>query len=167
MIDSMHIKDSMNIFSSRHSELKKINRSLGFTLIELLVVISIMAILMAMTAVSYTTAQQKGRDAKRRVDISSIQKGFEQYFAENAQYDSASGCGNMGGDSTHFPAGLPSDPKNSSPYTYSYRCSTTAYCVCARLEASGTGNSTAAASSTTCSFSSSGTLNYYCVSNLQ
>lgn len=139
----------------------------GFTLIELLVVISIMSILMALAAVSYTTAQQKGRDAKRRADMSAIQKGFEQYFASSGIYDSVSGCTTMGASTTQFPAGLPTDPRNSSPYTYSYRCSTSAYCACARLEASGTGNSTAAAASTTCSFASSGSTNYFCVSNLQ
>ena len=138
----------------------------GFTLIELLVVISIMAILMAMAAVSFTTAQQKGRDAKRRADMTSIQKGFEQYFATNSSYDAVSGCTTMGGSTTYFPSGLPRDPRNTSPYTYSYSCSATAYCVCARLEATGTGNSTAAASSTTCSFSSSSP-NFFCVTNLQ
>lgn len=139
----------------------------GFTLIELLVVISIMAILMALAAVSFTTAQQKGRDARRRADMEGIQKGFEQYYATNSSYDAVSGCTTMGGSTTYFPAGLPRDPRNTSPYTYSYTCSATAYCVCSRLEATGTGNSTAASSSTTCSFSSSGSLNYFCVSNLQ
>jgi len=139
----------------------------GFSLIELLVVISIMAILMALGAVTFSTAQQKGRDAKRRADISAVQKGFEQYFAENATYDSNTSCTTMGGDTAFFPAGLPRDPRNSSPYTYSYRCGSTAYCVCSRIEADGTGNSTAAASSTTCSFATSGSLNYFCISNLQ
>lgn len=146
--------------------MKKMYRS-GFTLIELLVVISIMAILMALAAVSYTTANQKGRDAKRRGDISSIQKGFEQYFATNNTYDAVAGCTTMGASTSHFPAGLPKDPKNTSPYTYTYTCSATAYCVCARLEAAGSGNSTAASSAVTCSFASSGSTNYFCVTNLQ
>ncbi len=139
----------------------------GFSLIELLVVISIMAILMSLAAISYTTANQRGRDAKRRADIESMQKGFEQYFAQNSTYDAVAGCTTMGASTTQFPAGLPRDPKNASPYTYSFQCSTTAYCVCARLEATGSGNSTAAASSTTCSFASSGSTNYFCATNLQ
>lgn len=146
---------------------KKLFNKLGFSLIELLVVISIMAILMALGAVTFSTAQQKGRDAKRRADMAAIQKGFEQYFAQNATYDTNSGCTTMGNDTSFFPAGLPRDPRNTSPYTYSFRCSATAYCACARIEADGTGNSTSAASSTTCSFASSGNLNYACVSNLQ
>lgn len=135
--------------------------SQGFSLIELLVVISIMALLMALAAVSFSSAQRKGRDAKRRADMQAIQKGFEQYFADNNTY---AACNTMGGSVTYFPAGLPSDPSPSQSYSSS--CSVSAYCYCARLE-SGTGNSTAAAASTTCSFASSGTRNYFCVSNLQ
>ncbi|MEO8581861.1 MAG: prepilin-type N-terminal cleavage/methylation domain-containing protein [Patescibacteria group bacterium] len=139
----------------------------GFTLIELLVVISIMSILMSLAAVSYTTAQQKGRDAKRRADMTSIQKGFEEYFASNNTYDAVAGCTTMGGSTAQFPAGLPRDPKNVSPYTYSYRCSASAYCACAHLESTNSGNSTAASSAVTCSFASSGATNWFCISNLQ
>lgn len=139
----------------------------GFSLIELLVVISIMSILMALAAISYTTAQQRGRDAKRRSDMAGIQKGFEQYFAENNTYDSVAGCTTMGASTTQFPAGLPVDPKNDATYSYSYRCSASAYCACARLEKTNSGNSTAAASAVTCSFASAGATNYFCVTNLQ
>jgi prepilin-type N-terminal cleavage/methylation domain-containing protein len=148
--------------------IKKVSRlSQGFSLIELLVVISIMSILMALAAVSYTTAQQRGRDARRRSDMANIQKGFEQYFAQNNTYDSVAGCTTIGASATHFPAGLPSDPRNISPHVYTFQCSSTAYCVCARLESTNAGNSIAPATAVTCSFSSSGSTNYFCVSNLQ
>lgn len=153
------LRDSFNAQLYRTSQ--------GFSLIELLVVISIMSILMALAAISYSTAQQRGRDARRRGDMSAIQKGFEEYFAANNTYDSAASCTTMGAATSIFPAGLPSDPRNVAPNTYSFRCSATAYCVCARLEATNAGNSTAAASSTTCSFASSGATSYYCVTNLQ
>lgn len=58
----------------------------GFTLIELLVVISIIAILTAVVIVSYTNIQQKGRDGKRKADITLIQQGLELYFQNVGHY---------------------------------------------------------------------------------
>lgn len=58
----------------------------GFTLIELLVVISIIAILMAVATVSYTNAQQKGRDNKRKSDLKAIQQALEVYYQQNGKY---------------------------------------------------------------------------------
>lgn len=130
----------------------------GFTLLELLVVISIIGILLALGAVAYSTAQQKGRDAKRRGDIKALQSGFEQYYAGN---DNAYGtCANMQADTSIFPGGAPSDPR---PDFYSYTCTadTTAntYCVCAELETGG-GNATA----NNCAV---GAGDYFCLTNLQ
>ena len=99
--------------------------------------------------------------------MEAVQKGFEQYYAQNSSYDAVNGCTTMGGSTTYFPAGLPRDPRNSSPYTYSFYCTASAYCACARLEGTSTGNSTGAASTSSCSFATSGALNYHCVSNMQ
>jgi prepilin-type N-terminal cleavage/methylation domain-containing protein len=136
----------------------------GFSLVELLVVISLMAILMALASVSFTAAQRRARDAKRRADISAVQKGFEQYFAQTGTY---AACATMGGSTTYFPSGLPTDPRNDATagYVYTSSCNASAYCYCALLELTGSGNANSQASSTTCSFASGG--NYYCVSNLQ
>ncbi|NTU73704.1 type II secretion system protein [Candidatus Roizmanbacteria bacterium] len=53
----------------------------GFTLMELLVVIGIIAILVALGTVSYSTAQKKSRDSKRKSDLKTIQNALEQYYA--------------------------------------------------------------------------------------
>ena len=50
----------------------------GFTLLELLVVIGIISILVALGTASYSTAQKKARDAKRKGDVRSIINAFEQ-----------------------------------------------------------------------------------------
>ena len=52
----------------------------GFTLLEILVVIGIIAVLAGMGAVSYSTAQKKARDAKRKVDLGAIKNAMEQYY---------------------------------------------------------------------------------------
>ena len=59
---------------------------LGFTLIELLVVIAIIGILIAAATVSYTKAQQKARDNRRKSDLKSVQQALELYFQQNGSY---------------------------------------------------------------------------------
>src|SRR3989344_2766478 len=61
---------------------------LGFTLIELLVVIAIIGILIAAATVSYTKAQQKARDNRRKSDLKSVQQALELYFQQNGKYPS-------------------------------------------------------------------------------
>ncbi|MGB9883476.1 MAG: type II secretion system protein [Microgenomates group bacterium] len=53
----------------------------AFTLLELLVVIGIIAILVALGTTSYSTAQKKSRDAKRKSDLKAIQNALEQYYS--------------------------------------------------------------------------------------
>lgn len=53
----------------------------AFTLLEMLVVVGIIAILVSMGIASYSTAQRKARDAKRRSDLTSIRNAFEQYYS--------------------------------------------------------------------------------------
>jgi prepilin-type N-terminal cleavage/methylation domain-containing protein len=62
--------------------IKNMNRNIkGFTLLELLVVIGIISILVTMGFSSYSTAQKKARDAKRKGDMKAIQNSLEQYYA--------------------------------------------------------------------------------------
>jgi len=66
----------------------------GFTLLEMLVVIGIIAILVALGFASYSTVQKKARDAKRKGDLSSMQKVLEQcYSLNNYTYPAITGNG--------------------------------------------------------------------------
>ncbi len=136
---------------------RKIDKSQqGFTLLEILVVISIIGILLAIGSVAFSTAQKKGRDAKRRGDVKAMQNGFEQYYANNSSsYDT---CALMMADSEIFPGGVPIDPKTGDDYI----CTNPAggYCVCALLDDSTAGNDDGG----DCGFSGTG---YFCLSNLQ
>ncbi len=53
----------------------------GFTLLEILVVIGIITVLMSLGAASYTTAQKKARDARKKGDLKTIQSAMEQYYS--------------------------------------------------------------------------------------
>lgn len=55
-------------------------KNIGFTLLEVLVVIGIIAIILGLGTASYSTAQKKARDAKRKIDLRNVQKGLEQYY---------------------------------------------------------------------------------------
>jgi|SRR3990167_3530311 len=60
--------------SSKISKVKQ-----GFTLIELLVVIAIIGILASFAIASFTSAQAKGRDSKRKADLDAIKKALELF----------------------------------------------------------------------------------------
>jgi prepilin-type N-terminal cleavage/methylation domain-containing protein len=148
----------------------------AFTLLELLVVIAIIGILISLGVASFSNAQKKSRDSRRREDLKAVQNGLEQYYADFTRYSASSGSNEnyltnlMGGllnlsnvsvSNEYFPAGAPMDPRGQNPYIYKATYNNNSYCVCALLENPGTGNS----NSSTCGFVASG--NYFCVSNLQ
>jgi len=110
----------------------------GFTLLELLVTISIIGILLAIGSVSFSTAQKRGRDSRRRADLKAIQKAMEQCYAVDGQYLVAIGWGaNMDctGGQTVMRL-VPQDPKDGSNYIEGSLV-TDGYRICVDLEADG------------------------------
>src|SRR3970040_2207971 len=59
-----------------------INKRRGFTLIELLVVISIIGILASFAIASFTSAQAKGRDSRRKADLDAVKKALELFKSD-------------------------------------------------------------------------------------
>ncbi|MCA9336225.1 MAG: prepilin-type N-terminal cleavage/methylation domain-containing protein [Candidatus Saccharibacteria bacterium] len=61
----------------------------GFTIVELLIVIVVIAILAAITIVSYNGIQQRSRDSWRVNDASAVKKALSLYKVDNASFPAA------------------------------------------------------------------------------
>lgn len=117
-----------------------LNLSKGFTLLEMLVVIGLMAILISVGTVSYSTAQKKARDTKRKQDLRIISNALEQYYSLCVTYPASvvgggsittpgSGCSSAG---TVILSVVPLDPKTNLPYVYTYNAANNTFSLCAQ-----------------------------------
>lgn len=132
------------------------NKERAFTLLELLVVIAIIGIITAIGMVSYSSAQERARDSRRKQDVDAIGKALEQYYAENnGSYPDL--C--SGGNSFMVTGSMPRDPQTGTAYCQDGLLNTTSYCVCALMEVNTAGNSNNA-----CAFNAT---THYCVRNQQ
>ena len=112
-------------------KLRAASRHQGFTLMELLIVISIIAMLVAITAAAATSMQKKARRLKADAQVQSITLGLEKYHQEYSEYPAVKGSqkaefnglnytvagGRMlyqalSGDGTSAIKGLPGRPSN-------------------------------------------------------
>lgn len=109
--------------------------SSAFTIIELIAVITVIAILVAATIVSYNGIQGRSRDATRRSDVANIAKALEQYYSDNGSYPGTAGTWYVSNNAnwTTFRTALtgmidkvPVDPRNTgnptaaNTYGYAY-----------------------------------------------
>lgn len=105
----------------------------AFTLLELLVVIGIIAVLVGMGAVSYSTGQKKARDAKRKTDLKAVQNVMEQYYSI-CGYSYPDVSGGLTGSITCATTGTTLTYSYQDPLGSNYlcvgTCDTTQYTVC-------------------------------------
>jgi len=99
----------------------------GFTLIEVLVSVTIIAVLVAIAAISYSSINKQSHDARRKSDIEQIRSALEMYRADNGTYPGPSAWANAWApvDNTALIAylepylsPLPRDPVGNAPYYY-------------------------------------------------
>ena len=101
----------------------------GFTLVELMVVIVIIGLLSAIVVINVLPLGDKGRIAKAKADIASIQGALDLYKLQNGAYPTTTQglealvAAPAGGDASKYQADgylkgkLPTDPWNH-PYLY-------------------------------------------------
>ena len=132
----------------------------AFTLIEILVVVTIIGILAATTAVSYSQFSRQSRDARRKTDVEQIRGAIEMYKSFNNTYPASidfSSCTSPGDliDATNtYIKKIPNDPKCPTIFYYYYSASPyTDYTLCARLELTSSNVAgTTCAASTACNY---------------
>lgn len=94
----------------------------SFTLLEMLIVLGIIALILSVLTISFSTTQKKSRDAKRKGDIKALQNGLEQYYATcNFAYPTgtlAVGTPLACGAATPVVSIIPTDPKSGAGYAY-------------------------------------------------
>jgi prepilin-type N-terminal cleavage/methylation domain-containing protein len=116
----------------------------GFTMIELLVAATILAVLSAIGLVSFSSANIRARDGKRKADLESARSALELYRSDIGYYPKNMSLSSASWDSvitTISSAGYLSstslqDPKNTGSYVYQFSSNAagTTYQVCAYLE---------------------------------
>lgn len=125
---------------SLKSKLTNKNKKKSFTLLEMLVVIGIISVLVSIGFSSYSTAQKKSRDAKRKNDLKAIQNAFEQYYSIcNYQYPPAlpPGGSKLTATTTNCPSlssnvdiiTIPTDPLGGN-YQCAGTCNSSGYTIC-------------------------------------
>jgi len=131
MFKNLEFENSMKIKNLK----LKINQK-GFTLIELLVVIAIIGILASFAIASFTSAQAKGRDSRRKSDLDAIKKALELAKGDStgsAYYPGCSGTEPCFASTSFVPSlvssyirAVPLDPSNTGASQYKYDTTPTA-----------------------------------------
>lgn len=129
---------------------KIVNGKKGFTLIELIIVVGIVSVLSisVLTVLNPFAQFEKSADARRKSDLSQIQKALENYYSDNNRYPpNGAGCayeiaGNNGNGNNCIEWGsswqpymnlVPADPDPARKYVYFVSSDGQAYWLYANL----------------------------------
>lgn len=94
-----------------------LHKQKGFTLLELLIVVVIIGILLLLVMPNLVSGPARARDSRRKADLSSIQRGLEQYYNDNSNYPAE--LSSLTAGSAGYIKSVPNDPKTGNSYTYS------------------------------------------------
>ena len=116
-------------FSKINPHVKFLKSGAGFTLIEVLITMAIIGVMATglIIAVNPLVQIQKANDAKRKSDLSSVQKALETYYQDNGRYPAATSfkiirldgsTADWGSSWQPYMSVLPKDPSVSKKYVY-------------------------------------------------
>ena len=77
------------------------NKNQGFTIVELLIVVVVIAILAAITIVSYNGITNRANQSASKSSAATVQKKAELYFAETSAYPTVSQLTGAGSDKSY------------------------------------------------------------------
>lgn len=108
----------------------------GFTFVEVLTSISIIVILSSLGLVILTNSQKRARDARRRGDLDAVNSALQLYRTFNPAigYVVTGSYAGLSAPLAPYVNPLPQDPKNVSPYVYTYSGGGASYTLCATQE---------------------------------
>ena len=124
-------------------QMKWVNKQTGFTIVELLIVVVVIAILAAITIVSFANIQTRARDSSRDTAVRTMRTALENYanlnggLYPNACGTVSSGCGTSQLASWLVPEhinSIPPDPKSGTTIDYVVGPNFTAYGMLVRYE---------------------------------
>lgn len=97
----------------------------GFSLIEVIVVTAILGILSILGISNFTATIERSRDARRKADLSTIQKGLESYYGDNSVYPATITTADLcASTTTCYLKTVPTDPSGGSNVYYYVRGNT-------------------------------------------
>lgn len=113
----------------------------GFTLLEMLIVLGIIAVIITIASVAYSSAQKKSRDSRRQSDLKAVQSAMEQYYSicgytypvavgGSGGFVPTIGCTNPAAILMSTPA---ADPRTATPYLMPTSAASQ-YKICTTLE---------------------------------
>ncbi len=110
----------------------------GYTLIEILVVATIIGLLAAGAAASFTSLNKSARDARRKGDLEQVRSALEQYRSANSTYPttltlSCAVASLTDASGNIYLSKIPTDPRCVT-YTYYLTASASDYTLGAYLE---------------------------------
>ena len=112
-------------------------------MIELLVAVAIFAVLTAIAIVSYTSANRRARDGRRRADLEQVRTALEIRRSDFSAYPVGSNFATMANNflvTGGYLSTVPTDPRAGYSYYYNSVAPGTTYYLCAYLEAGSTTN---------------------------